>query len=67
LLVLTANRAGSTDIDATISRDGRFIYTLDTASGTSGVFPVAADSKLSFLRTVGALPTAGAVNEVEAY
>jgi len=67
LLALTANRAGSTDIDATISRDGRFIYTLNTGSGTSGVFSLAADSKLNFLTTVGALPTAGAINEIEAY
>ena len=57
--VVGGNPAGSTNIDIAASSDGKFVYTLNTATGTIGQFAVEPSSdELKSLGTAGQLPAA---------
>jgi len=48
--------AGSSPIDMALSRDGRFLYTLNSGSGTIAAFSVRANGSLSPRRSLSGLP-----------
>lgn len=65
--VVGGNPAGSTNIDIAASSDGKFVYTLNTATGTIGQFAVEPSSgELKSLGTAGQLPAALGLNGIAA-
>jgi 6-phosphogluconolactonase (cycloisomerase 2 family) len=52
--------AGSAPTDMAVTRNDRFLYTLNSGKGTIGAYRIATDGSLGFLGTVSGLP-AGAV------
>jgi 6-phosphogluconolactonase (cycloisomerase 2 family) len=48
--------AGTSPIDAALSRNGRFLYTINTGSDDISVFAVGADGSLTALDGIGGLP-----------
>ncbi len=65
--VVGANPAGSANLDTAASADSRFIYTLNGATGTIGVFAVQPDGTLENLTEVEGLPVAAGINGIAAY
>ena len=45
--------------DLALSADGRYLYAMNSASGTVSAFGINADGSLSSLGTVGAFPAPG--------
>ena len=58
--------AGATPIDLALSRDGRFLYTLNTGHGTVGIFEVGIDGGLRALGAVDAVPRVGGAQGIAA-
>jgi 6-phosphogluconolactonase (cycloisomerase 2 family) len=54
--VVGTNPTGATNLDITISADGKFLYSLDAKVGTISIFGIQSDGTLSNLGTVGGLP-----------
>lgn len=62
-----SNPAGSTNIDVAASLDGRFVYTLNAATGTIGQFAVQEpNGELKSLGVAGQLPAASGFNGIAA-
>lgn len=57
---------GTTPLDVAVSRDGNFLYTLNTGTGTVGAFRIAADGALTPVEGAGGLPVTGGANGIAA-
>ncbi len=65
--VVGFNPSGSTNLDIAISADGAFLYSLNAASGTIGIFAIRhADGSLTSLGVVGGLPAGAGLNGIAA-
>jgi 6-phosphogluconolactonase len=66
--IAASNPAGSTNIDVAASADGKYVYTLNTAAGTIGVFAVnASNGQLTNLGVSGHLPASSGANGMVAH
>lgn len=45
-VALISNPAGATNLDITVSADGKFLYTLNSSNGTIGIFAIQKDGTL---------------------
>ena len=58
---------GSTNIDITVSSDGKFLYTLNAGTGTVGMFAIQpTNGTLTDLGTASSLPAASGLNGIAA-
>jgi len=57
---------GSTNLDAAISSDGRFLYTLDSGTGFVSIFAINEDGSLTNLGDAGGLSAAAGFNGIAA-
>ncbi len=65
--VVGLNPPGSTNLDITISSDGGYLYSLNAANGTIGMFAIrASDGSLTNLGTAGGLPAGAGLNGIAA-
>jgi 6-phosphogluconolactonase (cycloisomerase 2 family) len=64
--IVGANPAGSTNLDITISGDGKFLYTLNGEVGTVGVFAIQTDGTLQEVTQIQGLPAAVGFNGIAA-
>lgn len=64
--IVGSNPAGSTNLDITISSDGKFLYTLNGEVGTIGVFSIRTDGTLEEVTQIGGLPKAAGFNGIAA-
>jgi 6-phosphogluconolactonase len=63
-----SNPTGSTNIDIAASADSQYVYTLNTATGTIGVFAVnASNGQLTNLGVSGHLPAKSGANGMVAH
>jgi 6-phosphogluconolactonase (cycloisomerase 2 family) len=61
------NPAGSANLDIAISADGRFLYSLNGASGAVGMFQIqSSDGSLVNLGTLAGLPAGAGLNGIAA-
>jgi len=58
---------GSTNIDIAASEDGRYLYTLNGATGTIGIFAVQDEGSLVNLGQQDGLPASAGINGIAAY
>jgi hypothetical protein len=61
-----SNASGSTNLDITISANGKFLYSLDTAAGAIGEFAINADGTLTNLGVLNGLPAGSSLNGIAA-
>ena len=64
--IVGVNPAGSTNLDITISGDGKFLYTLNGEVGTVGVFAIQTDGTLQEVTQIQGLPAAVGFNGIAA-
>jgi 6-phosphogluconolactonase (cycloisomerase 2 family) len=64
--VVGSNPQGSTNLDIAVSSDGKFLYTLNSASGDVGVFGIESDGSLVNLGTAGQFPKSEGFNGIAA-
>ncbi|HKE94650.1 MAG TPA: beta-propeller fold lactonase family protein, partial [Povalibacter sp.] len=65
--VVGSNPQGSANLDIAISADGAYLYSLNAATGTVGVFQIdAANGTLKSLGTTGDLPGGAGLNGIAA-
>jgi hypothetical protein len=64
--VLALNPAGSTNLDIAVSADGAFLYSLNAAAGTVGIFQIQADGFLTNFGTLNGLPAGAGLNGIAA-
>ena len=65
--VVGQDPTGSTNIDMAASYDGRYLYTLNAATGTIGIFSVQDDGGLVSLGQQDGLPAHAGINGIAAY
>jgi len=65
--IVSSNPDNSTNIDMAVSADGRYMYTLNAATGSIGVFAVQEDGGVVSLEQQGALPASAGLNGIAAY
>ena len=65
--VVVQNPTGSTNIDIAASDDGRYLYTLNAATGVIGIFAVQEDGSLMNLGAQDGLPASASINGIAAY
>jgi 6-phosphogluconolactonase len=65
--VVGQNPTGSTNIDIAASDDGRYLYTLNAATGVIGIFAVQEDGSLMNLGAQDGLPASAGNNGIAAY
>ncbi len=65
--IVANSGAGSLPLDMAMSRDGRFIYSLETGIGTIGVFQANPDGSVMSLGTAGEYPAVGGFQGIAAY
>jgi DNA-binding beta-propeller fold protein YncE len=58
------NPAGSSNLDLAISSDGKFLYTLDSGTGTVSIFGINQDGTLTSLGDVGGLSASAGLNGI---
>ena len=58
--------SGSVNLDIAISSDGKFLYTLNSGTGTINIFGINQDGSLSALGDVGGLSAAAGFNGIAA-
>jgi DNA-binding beta-propeller fold protein YncE len=58
--------AGSNNHEITVSSDGLYLYSLDSAEGTIGVFAIQSNGSLTYLGVTGGLPEAVGFNGLAA-
>ena len=56
----------SSNIDITASADGRFLYSLNAATGAIGMFAIQSDGALTKLGTIRGLPASAGLNCIAA-
>ena len=59
--------AGATPLDMSISRDGKFLYSLETGAGAVGAFVIHGDGSLTPLAVAGGLPRLGGLQGMAAF
>jgi 6-phosphogluconolactonase (cycloisomerase 2 family) len=64
--ILASNPSGATNLDITISGDGKFLYSLNATVGTVGVFAVHPDGTLSEMSEISGFPKAVGFNGIAA-
>jgi 6-phosphogluconolactonase (cycloisomerase 2 family) len=64
--VVGTNPSGSTNLDIAISRDGKFLYSLNSGTGAVGVFAIRQDGTLTNLGGVGGLMENAGFNGIAA-
>jgi 6-phosphogluconolactonase len=64
--IVGSNPAGSTNLDITISRDGKFLYSLNGEVGTVGVFAIQPNGALEEVTQIPGLPAAAGFNGIAA-
>jgi 6-phosphogluconolactonase len=64
--VVGTNPAGSTNLDIAVSADGKFLYTLNSGTGTIGIFALQPDGSLTNLGEVGSFPSTAGFNGIVA-
>jgi 6-phosphogluconolactonase len=62
--VVGVNPPGSGNLDITVTADGKFLYSLNSAAGTVGEFAINVDGTLTNLGTVGGLPAGSSLNGI---
>jgi 6-phosphogluconolactonase (cycloisomerase 2 family) len=65
--ILASNPAGSTNLDITISSDGKFLYSLNAEVGTIGVFAIHPDGTLTETAEISGFPKAVGFNGIAAF
>jgi 6-phosphogluconolactonase (cycloisomerase 2 family) len=65
--VVGKNPPNSTNLDLAISNDERFLYTLNGAAGTIGIFAIQSDGGLILRNLVSGLPASSGLNGIAAY
>jgi 6-phosphogluconolactonase len=65
--VVGQNPTGSSNLDVAASADGRYLYTLNGAAGTIGIFAVQEDGSLLSVRQQDGLPASAGINGIAAY
>ena len=65
--IVSSNPTGSTNIDIAASADGRFVYTLNAATGIIGIFAVQEDGGLVNVAQQDGLPASAGINGIAAY
>jgi len=65
--VVGQNPAGSTNLDIAASADGHYLYTLNGATGTIGMFVVQQDGSLVNVGQQDGLPASAGINGIAAY
>ena len=65
--VVATTGAGSLPLDIGISRDGQFIYSLETGAGKIGVFQANPDGTLTSLGSAGSFPAVGGFQGIAVY
>jgi 6-phosphogluconolactonase len=53
--VVAANPAGATNLDITVSADGKFLYTLNSRNGTIGIFAIQTNGTLKTAASAGGM------------
>ena len=56
--------SGSTNLDLAVSSDGKYLYTLDSGTGTVSIFGINEDGSLAGLGDVGGLSAAAGFNGI---
>jgi 6-phosphogluconolactonase (cycloisomerase 2 family) len=64
--IVGSNPSGSTNLDITISSDGKFLFSLNGEVGTVGVFAIRSDGSLEELTQARGLPSAAGFNGIAA-
>ena len=64
--MLGVNPSGSTNLDLTVSADGKFVYTLNSGTGTIGIFAIQQDGTLNNVGNAGGLPESAGFNGIAA-
>jgi 6-phosphogluconolactonase (cycloisomerase 2 family) len=64
--IVGSNPSGSTNLDIAISRDGKFLFSLNGEVGTVGVFAIRSDGSLEELTQASGLPSAAGFNGIAA-
>jgi 6-phosphogluconolactonase (cycloisomerase 2 family) len=65
--VVASLPAGTTDIDIAISQDGKYLYTLNTGTGTVGVLEIIANGTLTPFRMTAGLKAQAGFNGIAAF
>lgn len=58
--------SGSTNLDLAISTDGKFLYTLNSGTGTINIFGINQDGSLTSLGDIGRLSATAGMNGIAA-
>jgi DNA-binding beta-propeller fold protein YncE len=64
--VVAALPSGSTDLDIAITGNGKFLYTLNSGTGTVGIFAINHDGSLTGIGDAGGLSAAAGYNGIAA-
>jgi 6-phosphogluconolactonase (cycloisomerase 2 family) len=65
--VVGTNPSGSSNIDIAVSSDGKFLFSLNAATGAIGAFAInATNGTLTNLGTTGGLPASAGLNGIAA-
>jgi len=64
--VVGKNPQGSTNLDITVSGDSKYVFTLNSHSGTIGVFAIQSNGELSSVDEIGGLPQSVGMNGIAA-
>jgi 6-phosphogluconolactonase len=65
--IVSSNPDNSTNLDIGVSSDGRFLYTLNAATGSIGMFSVQSDGGLVKFGQFDGLPASAGLNGIAAY
>lgn len=65
--IVSSNPANSGNLDMAVSSDGRFLYTLNAATGAIGIFSVQRDGVVVDLDQLDGLPASAGLNGIAAY
>jgi DNA-binding beta-propeller fold protein YncE len=65
--VLATLPAGSTDLDLAITPDGKYLYTIDSGTGSISILSVNSDGTLSVLPGVSGLAANAGFNGIAAF
>jgi 6-phosphogluconolactonase len=64
--IVGTNPAAAGNLDIAISANGKYLYSLNSAGGSVGMFAINVDGTLTNLGTVGGLPAGSSLNGIAA-
>jgi len=64
--ILSSNPAGTTNLDMTVSGDGKYLYTLDSGTGSVSVYSINSNGTLNPLGDIEGLPKTVGFNSIAA-